>query len=41
MLIIGTGKSIRPLAPSTRNTLQELGMRLEILDTRNAASQFN
>ncbi|KAI9717600.1 MAG: hypothetical protein M1828_007161 [Chrysothrix sp. TS-e1954] len=41
MLIIGTGKQIRPLAPATRSVLQELGMRLEILDTRNAASQFN
>lgn len=41
MLIIGTGASIRPLAPATRKYLQGLGMRLEVLDTRNAASQFN
>lgn len=30
-----------PLAPDTRRVLSELGMRLEILDTRNAAAQFN
>lgn len=41
LLIIGTGPSIRPLSPSTRVKLQELGMRIEVLDTRNAASQFN
>lgn len=41
MLILGTGASIRPLAPATKQYLQSLGMRLEILDTRNAASQFN
>ena len=41
MLIIGTGPSILPLAPATRKHLTEMGMRLEILDTRNAASQFN
>lgn len=41
LLIIGTGAHIRPLAPKTRAYLQELGMRVEVLDTRNAASQFN
>lgn len=41
LLIIGTGPTIRPLAPSTRSFLQTLGMRIEVLDTRNAASQFN
>jgi len=41
LLIIGTGPTIRPLAPKTKLYLQELGMRLEVLDTRNAASQFN
>lgn len=30
-----------PLAPATRRHLAELGMRVEILDTRNAAAQFN
>ncbi|RSL54470.1 hypothetical protein CEP53_007434 [Fusarium sp. AF-6] len=41
LLIIGVGPSIMPLAPATRRHLAELGMRVEILDTRNAASQFN
>ncbi|KAM5353911.1 hypothetical protein ACJ41O_000561 [Fusarium nematophilum] len=41
LLIIGVGPSIMPLAPETRRHLSELGMRVEILDTRNAASQFN
>ncbi|RGP80212.1 nadh dehydrogenase ubiquinone 1 alpha subcomplex assembly factor 3 [Fusarium longipes] len=41
LLIIGVGPSIMPLAPETRRTLSELGMRIEILDTRNAAAQFN
>jgi len=30
-----------PLAPDTRRVISELGMRIEILDTRNAAAQFN
>ncbi|KAJ3503768.1 hypothetical protein NM208_g16448 [Fusarium decemcellulare] len=41
LLIIGVGPSIMPLAPATRRYLSELGMRVEILDTRNAAAQFN
>lgn len=30
-----------PLAPETRRYISEMGMRTEVLDTRNAASQFN
>ncbi len=41
MLIIGTGKEIRPLSPATRQTLAEMGLRVDVLDTRNAAAQFN
>ncbi|KAF4341075.1 NADH dehydrogenase [Fusarium beomiforme] len=41
LLIIGVGPSIMPLAPETRRIISELGMRIEILDTRNAAAQFN
>ncbi|KAF5720713.1 NADH dehydrogenase 1 alpha subcomplex assembly factor 3 [Fusarium globosum] len=41
LLIIGVGPSIMPLAPETRRLISELGMRIEILDTRNAAAQFN
>ena len=32
---------MRPLSPATRRRISSLGMRVEILDTRNAASQFN
>ncbi|KAH7241902.1 NADH dehydrogenase 1 alpha subcomplex assembly factor 3 [Fusarium tricinctum] len=41
LLIIGVGPSIMPLAPATRRMISELGMRIELLDTRNAAAQFN
>jgi NADH dehydrogenase [ubiquinone] 1 alpha subcomplex assembly factor 3 len=41
LLIIGTGPTIRPLAPKTKEYLLTLGMRLEVLDTRNAAAQYN
>lgn len=30
-----------PLSPDTRKRISELGMRIEVLDTRNAAAQFN
>ena len=29
-----------PLAPQTRSDINQLGMRVEILDTRNAAAQY-
>ncbi|KAM7200228.1 Protein of unknown function (DUF498/DUF598) domain containing protein [Rhypophila sp. PSN 637] len=41
LLIIGMGKDIRPLSPETRKMIGELGMRVDVLDTRNAASLFN
>lgn len=41
LIIVGTGASIRPLSPATRECLQDMGLRIEVLDTRNAASQFN
>ncbi|KAI9158911.1 NADH dehydrogenase [ubiquinone] 1 alpha subcomplex assembly factor 3 [Paramyrothecium foliicola] len=41
LLIIGVGKSNMPLSPQTRKCISDLGMRVEMLDTRNAASQFN
>ncbi|KAK7753474.1 hypothetical protein SLS62_004549 [Diatrype stigma] len=37
----GLGPSIRPISPQLRKYIGSLGMRVEILDTRNAASQFN
>ena len=41
ILILGTGPSIRPISPRLRSYISSLGMRVEVLDTRNAASQFN
>lgn len=41
LLILGTGPGILPLSPKTRNDLTELGIRVEVQDTRNAAAQFN
>lgn len=41
LLIIGTGPSVTPIAPAVRRYLNDLGIRLEIQDTRNAAAQFN
>lgn len=41
LLIIGTGPTVLPLAPHVRKYLNDLGIRLEIQDTRNASAQFN
>ncbi|KAL1384476.1 hypothetical protein HDK64DRAFT_33376 [Phyllosticta capitalensis] len=41
LLIIGTGATIVPISPATRRHINDLGIRLEVADTRNAASQFN
>lgn len=41
LLILGLGPEMRPLSPATRRYLSSLGLRVEVLDTRNAASQFN
>ena len=41
MLILGLGSEIRPLSPATRRAIGNLGMRVEVLDTRNAAAQYN
>lgn len=41
ILIIGVGPRLAPLSPETRKDISRLGMRVEVLDTRNAASQFN
>ena len=40
LLILGTGRELMPLAPQTRSHINKLGMRIEILDTRNAAAQY-
>ncbi len=41
LLILGLGSDIRPLSPETKRHITSLGMRVEVLDTQNAASQFN
>ena len=41
LLILGTGRRILPLSPETRRHINELGIRIEVQDTRNAAAQFN
>jgi NADH dehydrogenase [ubiquinone] 1 alpha subcomplex assembly factor 3 len=40
-LILGVGPEIRPVSTKTRRHLAGLGVRVEVLDTRNAAAQFN
>jgi len=41
LLILGVGPEMRPISPETRKAISALGMRVEVLDTRNAAAQFN
>ena len=41
LLLLGLGPEIRPLSPETKKYISSLGIRVEVLDTRNAASQFN
>lgn len=41
LLVVGTGENIAPLSPATRRRLNDLGIRVEVQDTRNAAAQFN
>ncbi|KAK3069283.1 hypothetical protein LTR53_012499 [Teratosphaeriaceae sp. CCFEE 6253] len=41
LMVLGTGPGIVPVSPETRRHINELGIRLEVQDTRNAAAQFN
>ncbi|KAI1337833.1 hypothetical protein F5Y15DRAFT_389329 [Xylariaceae sp. FL0016] len=41
LLVLGLGPEIRPISPELRRFISSLGMRVEIIDTRNAAAQFN
>ncbi|RCI07617.1 hypothetical protein L249_1656 [Ophiocordyceps polyrhachis-furcata BCC 54312] len=41
LLIVGVGKHNLPLSPMTKQHITSLGIRVEVLDTRNAAAQFN
>jgi uncharacterized protein len=35
------GATVMPLSPETRKHINSLGIRVEVVDTRNAAAQFN
>jgi NADH dehydrogenase [ubiquinone] 1 alpha subcomplex assembly factor 3 len=41
LLVIGTGAATQVLSPETRKTINEMGIRVEVSDTRNAAAQYN
>ncbi|KAI1743585.1 hypothetical protein F4680DRAFT_349446 [Xylaria scruposa] len=41
LLVLGLGPENRPISPELRRHISSLGMRVEILDTRNAAAQYN
>lgn len=41
LLVLGLGHEMRPISPELRKAISALGMRVEVLDTRNAAAQFN
>ncbi|PFH63290.1 hypothetical protein XA68_14942 [Ophiocordyceps unilateralis] len=41
LLVIGVGKHNLPLSPRMKQHVTSLGLRMEVLDTRNAAAQFN
>ncbi|KAF1990242.1 hypothetical protein K402DRAFT_389868 [Aulographum hederae CBS 113979] len=41
LLILGTGPTMVPVSAATRRHISDLGIRLEVLDTRNAVAQFN
>ncbi|KAF2755253.1 hypothetical protein EJ05DRAFT_479046 [Pseudovirgaria hyperparasitica] len=41
LLIIGTGPNVMPISPRTRKHINDLGIRIEVSDTRNAAAQYN
>ncbi|KAI5291903.1 Folylpolyglutamate synthetase [Ascosphaera acerosa] len=41
LLILGLGAANRPLSPETRQHITSLGIRIDAMDTRNAAAQYN
>ncbi|PHH52027.1 hypothetical protein CFIMG_005932RA [Ceratocystis fimbriata CBS 114723] len=41
MIIFGSGPSIAPMSPAMRDVFVRLGIRVDVLDTRNAAAQYN
>ena len=41
LLILGTGGKVWPITKETRAALSELGIRVDIMDTANAAAAYN
>jgi len=41
LLVLGTGPSIMPVSPETKRHINDMGIRIEVQDTRNAAAQYN
>ncbi|KAB1225051.1 NADH dehydrogenase [ubiquinone] 1 alpha subcomplex assembly factor 3 [Morella rubra] len=41
ILILGCGRYIEPVGPELRRFIQSTGMKLEVLDSRNASSTYN
>ncbi|EFJ50925.1 hypothetical protein VOLCADRAFT_47653, partial [Volvox carteri f. nagariensis] len=41
VLVLGTGAQAEPLPPALRDYLGRIGVRLELLDSRNATGYFN
>lgn len=41
LLILGLGPGMWPVAPETRRCVNDMGIRVDVQDTRNAAAQFN
>ena len=41
LLILGTGATTRPVTKKTRELIASLGLKIDIMDTRNAAASFN
>lgn len=41
LLILGVGAKMVPISERVRRCINELGVRVEVGDTRNAAAQFN
>jgi NADH dehydrogenase [ubiquinone] 1 alpha subcomplex assembly factor 3 len=41
LLVIGTGRATEVLSPNTKKLLNSMGIRVEVVDTRNAAAEYN
>jgi NADH dehydrogenase [ubiquinone] 1 alpha subcomplex assembly factor 3 len=41
ILVLGCGKYIQPVDPQFRKFIRSTGMKLEVVDSRNAASTYN